>query len=347
MNRAASIGEIVRNPEWLPHAFDADGQMLTLVHVPRTARSQLMFLFDQHYGGKFTKISFAGKSVAAAMEADSGAAIAAPLHFIFHTSFSGSSLLAKALEIPGTASSMREPAIFASLANKVIRRDGEASAERLELVLQLVERPFSAGEKVVAKQSSFANRLADQILETRHLTRTLLLYSDVETYLISLLKRGMWGRIWGRKLFINLRSWSTLKLDLGADEILELTDMQAASLAWLMQVHHFNELAEKFGPRVMLLESDQLFATPAATLHQVMNFFDFGLTEQDASDIADGPIFAKHSKFADRDYSVEERRSDTATVGKAHAEELAMVAKWIATVADHHKIKLRPTASIT
>ena len=339
----AVIGDVVGNPEWLPHAFDADGEVLTFVHVPRAARSQLMFLFDQHYGGKFAKASFPRAAVAADVEQRQ----TAPVHFIFHTSFSGSSLLAKALEIPGVASSMREPAIFTNLANRVIPRDGETNAERLELILRLVERPLSAGEKVVAKQSSFANRLADQILETRDLSRAVLLYSDVETYLVSLLKRGMWGRIWGRKLFINLRSWSTLKLDLGADEILELTDMQTAALAWLMQVHHFSQLAKTFGPRVMLLESNQLFAAPAATLHRVMTFFDFGLTEQDASDIANGQIFAKHSKFADRDYSVEERQRDTATVGEANAEELTMVTKWIAAVADHHGINLLAAESIT
>ncbi|MEO7815469.1 MAG: hypothetical protein ABIR87_08485 [Sphingomicrobium sp.] len=341
-----SIGDVVGNPEWLPHAYDAAGQTLTLVNVPRAARAQLMFLFDQHYGGQFAKASFAGKAVAAALAADSAAHMAAPLHFIFHTSFSGSSLLAKALELPGVASSMREPAIFTNLANRMNSSDGDAAAARLELVLKLIERPLAAGEKVIAKQSSFANRLAGQILETREQSRAVLLFSDVDTYLISLLKRGMWGRIWGRKLFINLKGWSTLKLklDLKADELVQLTDMQAAALAWLMQVHHFHELATRFGPRVMLLHSDQLFTAQAASLHRVMTLFDFGLTELDASDIATGPIFAKHSKFADKDYSVEDRISDTATVGEAHAEELAMVTKWIAAVADHHGVALRPSA---
>ena len=57
--------------------------------------------------------------------------------------------------------------------------------------------------------------------------------------------------------------------------------------------------------------------------------------------------FAKHSKFADRDYSVEERQRDTATVGEANAEELTMVTKWIAAVADHHGINLLAAESIT
>lgn len=335
-----TIRDVVSNPEWLPHTYDVDGQALTFVDVPREARAEIRFLFDEHFAGKFRKASFPGAEVAAEMDL----ANRAPIHFIFHTSFCGSSLLARALEIPGIATSMREPAVLINLANRVIRSNDQANADRLELVLRLLERPFSPDEAVVAKQSNFANRLVDPILRARNASRTVLLYSDLETYLISLLKRGMFGRILGRMLFTNLTSWSTLKLDLDAKEILELTDMQVAALAWLMQIHHFDGLSKTFKPRVMLLETSQMIAAPATTLHQVMTFFDLGLTERDAADIAAGPIFAKHSKFTDRDYSVEERRRDSEIVGNANAEELSMVAKWLESFAGHHGVPLRPSA---
>ena len=134
----------------------------------------------------------------------------------------------------------------------------------------------------------------------------VLLYSDLETYLVALLKRGVRGRIWGRKLFTNLKSWSRFELGLDADELLELTDMQAAALAWLMQIHHFDSLAKQFGPRIMLLESNQLFDSPAATLHRAATFFELGLTQQDAADIANGPGFASHSNFSDHHYGADE-----------------------------------------
>lgn len=338
-----SIRDVVRNPEWLPHAFDPDGQELTFVHLPRAARSELMFLFDQHFAGRFTKLSFPTAAVSQAAATELVSAAQAPINFIFHTSFCGSTLLAKALEVSGVASSMREPAIFTSLANRVSQRDGRAVSDRLELVLRLLERPLAPGESVIAKQTSFANRLADHVLKARDMTRSVLLYSDLETYLVALLKRGMWGRIWGRKLFSNLRSWSTLNLDLDPDEILELTDMQAASLAWLMQIHHFDALAKEFGSRIMLLKSSQMFGAPAATLHQVMTFFDLGLNEVNATNIAAGPIFAKHSKFSDRDYSVEERRRDTEIVSKANSEEISMVVKWLESYVGHHGLSLRPS----
>ena len=336
--REVALGEVIDNPEWLPHTYNMDGTTLTFVEVPRAARSELRFLFDEHFRDQFTKTTVAAEAVAGAIDP----AARASIQFIFHTSFCGSSLLARALEIPGTASSMREPAILINLANRLIKNDDRANADRLEIALRLLERPFAAGESVVSKQSNFANRVIEPILRARAASRAVLLHSDLDTYLISLLKRGMWGRILGRKLFTNMISWSKLELGMSEDEILELTDMQVAALAYLMQIHHFRSMVKAFGSRVMMLDSSALFASPSATLHRVMTFFDFGLSEQDASDIANGPIFAKHSKFADRDYSVEERQRDTATVGEANAEELAMVTKWIAAVAGHHGIALPP-----
>ena len=333
-----SIRDVVGNPEWLPHTYDVEGADLTFVQVSRAARAEIRFLFDEHFGGKFPKVV----ASAADLKSEIDAADRAPINFIFHTSFCGSSLLAKALEFPGVASSMREPAVLINVSNRLIHSDDQANADRLELALRLLERPLAPGEAVVSKQSNFANRLVEPILLARGSSHAVLLYSDLETYLISLLKRGMWGRILGRKLFANLASWSTLELGFGADEVMELTDMQAASLAWLMHIHHFRAMANAFGPRVMLLDSSEMFAAPAATLHRVMTFFGLDLTEQDAAAIADGPIFAKHSKFSDRDYSVEERRRDTELVGNANAEEISMVVKWIEAFAAHHKVALRP-----
>jgi hypothetical protein len=338
--RNTSVRDVVRDPEWLPHTYDVDGGLLTFVHVPRESRPKLRFLFDEHFQGKFPKVSAAFPDVQAEIDsADRG-----PIHFIFHTSFCGSTLLAKALEIPGTATSLSEPAILINVANRLIRSDDRENAARLELALRLLERPFSPQESVIAKLSNFANRAAGTVLKSRPDSRAVLLYSDLETYLISSLKRGMWGRILGRKWFQSLSMWSSLDLRLRTDEILELTDMQVASLAWLMQIHHFAVLAKSFGSQVMLLESSELFADPAARLHQVSTLFGLGLTQKDNAEIAAGPIFAKHSKFTDRDYSNEERRRDSEKIGAANAEEISMVTKWLETFAQHHGVSLRPSA---
>jgi len=333
-----SIRAVATDPEWIPHTYDLGGLNLTSVHVPRQARSELMFLSDEHFAGKFEKATFPAATVAA----EARAAGRAPIHFIFHTSFCCSTLLANALDVPGASSTLKEPDVLINLANRFIRSDDSANRERLSLVLRLLERPWAAGETIVVKPTNFANRLVDRILAERPKARAILLYSDVQTFLRSLLKRGMFGRITGRRLFNQLSGWSPLNFGYGVSEVLEQTDVQIAALAWLMQIHHFDAIARAFGPRVLVLDSTTLLADPAAALHKSSALFGLGLSDEQLATIASGPVFSRHSKFSDRDYDAKAREKDHQAVADAYSEELSMVVQWIEAVAAKVGAPLKP-----
>jgi hypothetical protein len=335
---APSVRDVVLDPEWIPHTFDVTGANLTFVHVPAAARAGLMFLSDEHFAGNFDKVDFSASAVAAAI----GEAPRAPLQFIFHTSFCCSTLFANALDVAGITTVLKEPDVLINLGNRLIRSDDQPNRQRLELVLRLLERPFEPGGTVIVKPSNFGNRLLDAILAQRPQTRAVLLFSDVETFLRSLLKRGMFGRIFGRRLFTQLRGWSPLDFGYAPDELLQLTDVQAIALAWLMQIHHFDAMARAFGDRVFLLDSATLLADSAAAIDRAQTLFDLGLDRDRVAEIADGPVFSTHSKFTDRHYDAEARRKEHEAATEAHAEELQMVVKWIEAVAAHMGAPLKP-----
>lgn len=334
-----SLSDVAGDPDWLPHTYDQAGAALTFVHVPADRRGGLMFLSDEHFAGNFDKIAFPAESVAEAV-ADSARA---PLHFIFHTSFCCSTLLARALDIPGTSSALKEPDVLINVANRLIRSDDPANRKRLELVLRLLERPQQGTRSVIVKPTNFANRTAEPALSARPDSRAVLLYSDVGTFLRSLLKRGMWGRILGRKLFAQLSGWSSLKIGIAPADTFVLTDVQVAALAWLMQIAHFDRLARAFGPdRVMVIDSPTLLADPSAAIGKAQALFGLGLSGEQIEEIATGPVFSRHSKFTDRDYSAQARASDHEAVNSANREELDMVTKWIEAVAQQAGAPLRP-----
>ncbi len=334
-----SLQDVISSPEWIPHTFDAQGANLTFVHVPREARSDLMFLSDEHFAGNYPKVAFPADKVAAQV----AAVDRAPIHFIFHTSYCCSTLLAKALDVPGTATILKEPDVLINLANRVIRSYDPGNRQRVELVLKLLERPFAPGEAVIVKPTNFANRLVDVVLAQRPASRAVLLYSDVETFLRSLLKRGMFGRIFGRRLFTQLSGWSPIEFGYGPDELLQQTDVQIAALAWLMQIAHFDAIARAFGPdRVTVIDSVELLTRPEAVLGKVQSFFDLGLGGDAVAAIASGPVFSRHSKFADRDYDAASRAEEHEAASKVHSEELGMVAQWIEAVAAQIGAPLRP-----
>ncbi len=331
--------EVAIDPEWLPHTYDVEGTNLTSVLVPRAARAGLMFLSDEHFAGNFAKESFP----AAAMAAEVAAAGRASIHFIFHTSFCCSTLFARALDVSEVTSVLKEPDVLINLANRLIRSDDGANRQRLDLVLRLLERPLAPGETVIVKPTNFANRLLEPTLALRPDSRAVLLYSDVETFLRSLLKRGMFGRIFGRQLFNQMTGWSPLKFGYDAKQLLEQTDVQIAAIAWLMQIHQFDSVARTFGPeRVMLLDSAALLADPAAAIDRAQALFGLGLDRAQVEAISSGPVFSKHSKFSDRDYSAKVREEEHKAATEAHSEELAMVVKWIAAVAAEIGAPLKP-----
>lgn len=326
------------DPQWLPHTYEADGARLTSVFVPRAEHTELMFLSDEHYTSEFPKVTHLASEVAANL----GEAAVAPIHFIFHTAFCGSTLMVRALDVPGRTFGLKEPDVLINLANRLARSDDPANRQRLQLVLRLLARPYQPGETVIVKPSNFANRLIRPMLEAIPDARAVLLWSDLPTLLRSLVKRGMWGRIWGRKLFRSAGAWTTLKFGYDPGETFELTDLQVAGLAWLMQIHHFGEVARSMVSRVATVDSSDFLADPATPLGRVAGLFGLDLKKSEISAIANGPVFSRHSKFSQRDYSIDEREAEHDAAVAAHGEEIDLVVKWVTAVADHCRVSLQP-----
>ena len=337
-----SVRDVALDPEWLPHAFEGKGQHLTFVFVPAAARANLLFLSDGHYRGEFRKETFPAAEVASEV----AAAEQAPLHFIFNTSFCCSTLLAKALEVPGVSSSLREPNILVDVAERLIQARGGEDASELELALRLLERPLADSKTVIVKPSNFANRLLEPALRLRDGSRAVLLYSDAGTYLRSVLKRGLLARINARKLYQNLVAWTELEFGFSDYETFQQTDLQVAALAWLMQIGHFQSIADRFGPeRVMVVEAADLLSDAATTLQRTQSLFGLGLGEREVSGIVAGPSFSKHSKSSKIDYSPAARERDHDALMQVHGEELTMVLQWLDAVAAHLGVPLRPATA--
>lgn len=328
---------VAADPDWLPHTFDQSGAMLTSVHVPRGERPRLTFLDDKHFEDRFRKVAHPFEE----MRAAAAAAPAAPLHFIFHTSFCCSTLLVRALEIPGRTIGLREPDVLINLANRFAAADDAANRARLDLVLRLLERPFEREEAVIVKPTNFANRVLAPALALRPGSRAILLYSDLRTLLLSFVKKGMAGRIWGRRLYAQLAPWSSLHTGFSPAATFLQTDLQIAGLAWLMQIDHFRRIAAQFGAgRVTTLDSAAFMADVAGTVAAAARFLRIPLADEEARRIASGPVFSTHSKDAQKDYSVEARDAEHAALAAAHGEEIEMVVKWIEAVAAHCQVPM-------
>ena len=243
--------------------------------------------------------------------------------------------------MPGISASLREPNILVDVAERLVQAGVGQNAPQLELALRLLERPLARTETIIVKPSNFANRLVEPVLALRGGSRAVLLYSDAGTFLRSVLKRGLLGRINARKLYQNLVAWNCLEFGFSDYETFQQSDLQVAALAWLMQIAHFQSIAGRFGPeRVMVLDAADLLREPVTTLQRVQSLFGLNLSDRQVSGIVEGPVFSKHSK-SKVDFSLSAREREQECLMQVHGEEIRMVLQWLDAVAAHLGVSIR------
>ena len=324
----ADAAQILADAEWLPHRYDETADAFRFVHVPRAAHRAATFLTDEHLANTEEFVAIARGEIAPE------ALARAPQHFVFHSAYCCSTLVARMFDLPGVSMGLKEPQVINDLVGWRQRgADPQKLAAVLDTALALLARPFGDGEAVVIKPSNIANSLAPAMLGLRPDARAIQLYAPNAQYLSSISVKGLWGRQWVRKALLMQVREQTLTHPFGADELIELTDLQAAGLGWLSHHGIFAQMRERFGSdRVAICDSATLLGDREATARAFFAHFGMGLDAQAASAVAGGEAFTTNSK--DRSaYSREDREALQETARAAHGEEIAMVAQWVEALA--------------
>lgn len=334
MQALASSGNwssYLRDPSWIPHFYDARTDTLVMARVPREAQRALTFL-DPRFITRDMESPAAPISQLPAEQIhnDSG-----PLHFIFHTGFCCSTLLARALDIPGVSMGLKEPAVLACFADYWSKSRRTAGAlEALTVTLNLLARPLTPGETQIVKPSTVANHIIPQLLHARPDAKAIVLFSSLDVFLRAIARRGLEGRIFARELFQQFAPVIPLDAGFDDDDAMIQTDLQIAAQAWLMQASFMDALAKRFGTkRVRVLNGDTLLANPMGTLCALGAFFNLNMTPEITRSIADGPVFQEHSKELGRPFNAEARQIQYEGAAANNREELRMTLAWARALA--------------
>jgi hypothetical protein len=318
----------LQDPAWFPVTVDAGADQLGFVHTGRAALSAAPFL-----DARFAPPDAATPVALATVRASTDSAAARPVPLVFHTAFCCSTLLASALDRPGTVLSLKEPDLLMQLANlrRVpgdYARDDRRFAALLQLALALLGRRFAPDERVLVKPTNAANLLMPWALDLAH--PALLLHVELADFLVSVLKKGEAGRYFVRHLFNILRldrpdidGWPERQRML-------LTDLQVAALVWQMQMDLYLQVLSVPGAltRVRTLHAAQLLSRPRDALGAVDRFFQLGLGARALDDAVAGPTFSRHSKFVDVDYDSTQREAERRDVEQVHGKAIAATLKW-------------------
>lgn len=320
----------VQDPTWLPHAYDARRDTLVFAHMPRETQRQMVFL-DPRF---LPRNSESHPAPIADLGAEEIRAQAGPLHFIFHTAFCCSTLLTRALDIPGVSMGVKEPAILASFAEYWSNsRRTPGALEALTVTLDLLSRPLARGEVQIVKPSTVVNHIIPQLLHARPDAKAIVLFSSLDTFLRAIARRGLEGRIYARELFHQFAPVIPLEAGFSEDAML-LADLQIAAQAWLMQASFMESVAKRLGTsRVRVLNSDTLLENPKGTLCAAGAFFNLKMTPEIAQSVAEGPVFQEHAKELGRPFNAEAQRAQYDDAGVVHREELMMTKDWARALA--------------
>lgn len=321
----------VQDPTWLPHSYDARRDTLVFAHLPRETQRQMVFL-DPRFMPRDSKSEPAPIT---ALGADAIRQQAGPLHFIFHTGFCCSTLLARALDIPGVSMGIKEPSILASFAEYWSNsRRTPGAFEALTVTLDLLSRPLTRGEAQIVKPSTVVNHITPQLLHARPDAKAIVLFSSLDSFLRAIVRRGLDGRIFARELFHQFAPVIPLDEGFSDEDPMLLADLQIAAQAWLMQAAFMDSLAKRFGTsRVRVLDGNTLLANPMGTLCAIGAFFNLDMAPEIARSVVDGPVFQEHAKEFGRPFNAEEQRAQFDQAGVMHREELMRTKDWARALA--------------
>lgn len=326
------VTTIVADAEWLAHRYDPGHDAFHFRRVSRSARSGVPFLTDQHLGAE--------NAPAVLHRTDChnvATGTRAPIHFLFHSAYCASTMLAQALDQPGVATSLSEPVLLNDMVGWR-RRGAEPRQHGLVMddALAMLGRGFVAGEAVIVKPSNIFNPLARGALMLRPEARAILLHAPLRAFLLSVARKGMWCRLWCRELLESYLADGFVQLGFEARDYFRQSDLQVAAIGWLAQQQAFAALIEWAPGRIASLDSETLTRNPVAAVGAALAHYGLG---EDSGAIATHPAIGRNSKSG-APFAAGERQRDLAAAEAAYGEEIGQVAAWAEAVAGQAGIPL-------
>lgn len=336
-----TVEHVLREASWLAHRFDPGHDTIVFRHVDRADHAKATFLTDEYLGEE------ANPFVVRRADAIAAAQTPAPVHFIFHSAFCCSTLLARAFDLPGLSMGLKEPVILNDIVGwRHMGVAGRDVAEALDNALTLLARPFAPGEATIIKPSNVVNGLAPAMMDLRPQSKALLLRAPLPVFLKSVAKKGMWGRLWVRDLMAKQLREGLIELGFEQADYLRLTDLQAAAVGWLAQQALFGRMIDRFGcERVRILDSETLLGNADACIEQLALLFGLSIDAERRKAILRGPAFATDSKTGAA-FSRDERDAAYDEAARLHADEIDKVLIWAAAVERNAKIPTEPGADL-
>jgi hypothetical protein len=329
----APIEDILGDPRFFPAHIDWERDRLTLVETSRLKLAETPFLDGRtdYSAGRVIELQLS-EAVAAAWRHSSE-----PKRFIFHVAFCGSTLLATLLDTPGRCFAEREPNVLVELANAVRTQPPALVQSALDLVLALLNRPWSAGERNICKPSNWANSLLPVLTADPHATRPLFLAATKRDHLHALFRGGRERIAYVLRSIEHLlkndprgtRLWE--KAFVGQCDPLELA-ARIALVGLHVQLELFSAAMQRGGwTRNHMLTLEDIEQCPMQACELAARALDLDIPAEQFQ-VAVRERGGRHAKDPSHAYSPERQAAENAQVERLHGPLIDRVLDWSALV---------------
>jgi hypothetical protein len=327
---APRASDVLADPAWFLQDYDTVTRKLRFVRTTREALANQPFLAEGLWNyAPLPQTLIAESAIADALPESTPLPRA---NFIWHTAFCCSTLIARALDREGSNLSLKEPGVLLTLADAKRQRamgPGKPLSYRFpEIVLRLLARPFADGEQVTFKPTNSGNyALRDAAALT--LGKHLFLFSDCRSFVISIAKKGEYGRRYVRDLYTRILGDGNEQGAWPVQQVFAYSDLQLAAIVWHMQIAEFHRSWPMLKDgRAASLDCDAFLADPVEALSKIDAFLGLGLGREHLASVVASPIFAQHSKDTTSAYGIASRRADHGAAAAGIERDLDDIVSW-------------------
>ena len=173
----------------------------------------------------------------------------APIHFIFHSAFCASTMLVRALDVPGSAMGISEPVILNDMVGwrrrgADIQMHGQGDGQCARAAVPAMGAGRGGDRQAIERLQWHGHGSASASAKAK----ALLLHAPLEEFLLSVARKGMWCRLWARELLEILLGHGMVDLGFEPRDYFRQTDLQVAGVGWLAQQMQFHRMAKQLGP---------------------------------------------------------------------------------------------------
>ena len=259
--------------------------------------------------------------------------------FIFHHAFVCSTLLARCLNQADAFFSLKEPWILRRMADHKRANPHLASSpawqELFRKYVMLLCKNYRTGRIPVIKATNVANNLMADVLRFLPGRKILYLYSDLESFLVSNLKKT--GDTQQKiPALVNgfLRDSDFAKRFPQMSTLPGMTFLQVCAVNWLVNLYNFKKLVELHGgDQVRTLDAQDLLNDLPSTLSLLGGFFGHSPGPSELQRMTDPKVTGTNAKDQSRPYGKEHRQLETNQIKSRHEKELSGAIAWIAPLA--------------